>query len=297
MLQHVDLGSHCVARSLGQTAPVYTSGPLSCFFSGLDVHAEFSRQFDLSTKGVRFFLYTKTAILIKNMMRSFRIHPFQSPFLIVMSIFPHCSARLWSCWHDDFDGLQMATSMTLRSTLYNFRNLQASYGTADITPSLYPGASFSIILLHGVPRSSIEKAAAGSQTSNQRRSDVRLWLCLKPRRMWTGCWIVPGYKTLAAGRVELAFWWKHEKCNNDYSDSLWLVYARVHDDQNDDHHDAGYNQHEHHHQNYHSNNFYDDHHDVGIFVGHNLEMVEHVNWRKSWGAPESDSQRGGFVQE
>ena len=67
------------------------------------------------------------------------------------------------------------------------------------------------------------------------------------------------------------------ECNNDYSDSLWLVYATVHDDQNDDHHDAGYNQHEHLHQNYHSNNYYDDHHDVGIFVGHNLEMVEHVN--------------------
>ena len=178
MLQHVDLGSQRVARSLGQTAPIYTSGPLLCFFSGLDVHAEFSRQFDLSTKGVRFLLYTKTAIQIKNMMRSFRIHPFQSPFLIVMSIFPHCSAKLWSCWHDDFDGLQMATSMTLRSTLYNFRNLQASYGTADITPSLYPGASFSIILLHGVPSSSIFIC---SRKSDRQLKTVRCALVTLPQ--------------------------------------------------------------------------------------------------------------------
>ena len=97
---------------------------------------------------------------------------------IVMSIFPHCSARLWSCWHDDFDGLQMATSMTLRSTLYNFRNLQASYGTADITPSLYPGASFSIILLHGVPRSSIFIC---SRKSDRQSKTVRCALVTLPQ--------------------------------------------------------------------------------------------------------------------
>ena len=118
--------------------------------------------------------------------------------------FSYCSARLWSCCHNVLENEGMIlvdcrwppTYMILRSMLCNYFRIWC----------------YSIEKLQIEKLQSFQKfLAPGSQTSNQRRSDVRLRLCLKLWRLWTGCWIVPGYKTLwAVGRVEIAFWWEHE---------------------------------------------------------------------------------------